>query len=261
MKKLFFTFGMLFLGTAFHVHAQSLSPQVIATSGGYYSNAAGSLSFTVGETVTPTITSGGYTLTQGFQQPFDLTIDLTAYLQGYYVGSGQMTDVLYNQGVYGSPSTVSDSVTIELHNATAPYALAFSTKKPIGQNGNINIKGLGAIGQQYYIVVKNRNHLETWSANPVLLNSNTTYNFSNAANKAYADNQVEVETGVFAMYSGDVNQDYSIDVFDYLEMDPDIVNGNSGYLSTDTNGDGVVDVFDYILVDPNIVNGIGAAMP
>jgi len=50
--------------------AQSLTPMVISSSGGYYSNAAGSLSATVAEmTMVQTFTSMGNFLTQGFQQP------------------------------------------------------------------------------------------------------------------------------------------------------------------------------------------------
>ncbi|HNW70947.1 MAG TPA: T9SS type A sorting domain-containing protein [Bacteroidales bacterium] len=52
--------------------AQSLTPTVISSSGGYYSNAAGSLSATVAEmTMVQTFSSTGNFLTQGFQQPGD----------------------------------------------------------------------------------------------------------------------------------------------------------------------------------------------
>jgi hypothetical protein len=63
------------------------------------------------------------------------------------------------------------------------------------------------------------------------------------------------------LYSGDINQDGSIDAFDYLVQEPDIINGNSGYLHTDLNGDGAVDAFDYLVLDPNLVSGVGAATP
>ena len=53
-----------------YVSAQSLTPFVIASSGGYNSNAAGSLSSTVGElTMVETFSATGNFLTQGFQQP------------------------------------------------------------------------------------------------------------------------------------------------------------------------------------------------
>lgn len=54
--------------------AQSLERDVIGSYGAfYYQAAAGSLSITVGELATATLTSASYTLTQGFQQPTDFS--------------------------------------------------------------------------------------------------------------------------------------------------------------------------------------------
>jgi len=48
---------------------QSLSPQVLASTGGFFSNAANSFSYTVGEmTMVQTFSNGNIILTQGFQQ-------------------------------------------------------------------------------------------------------------------------------------------------------------------------------------------------
>jgi hypothetical protein len=49
--------------------AQTLSPTVLATSGGYSTGGGYSLSYTVGETIVTTLQVGNYLLTQGFQQP------------------------------------------------------------------------------------------------------------------------------------------------------------------------------------------------
>ena len=72
-----------------NMQAQSLSPQVIASTGGYSSNANGSLSYTVGEmTMVQTFSAGGNILTQGFQQPNDNVtglIDLTQDEFGSFV--------------------------------------------------------------------------------------------------------------------------------------------------------------------------------
>jgi hypothetical protein len=35
------------------------------------------------------------------------------------------------------------------------------------------------IGEQYYIVIKHRNSIATWSKNPILLTPNVIYNFDN----------------------------------------------------------------------------------
>ncbi|HNZ43328.1 MAG TPA: T9SS type A sorting domain-containing protein [Bacteroidales bacterium] len=64
---------ILFLMSVFagsYLTAQSLTPFVISSSGGYFSSATGSLSSTVAEmTMVQTFMSTGNYLTQGFQQP------------------------------------------------------------------------------------------------------------------------------------------------------------------------------------------------
>jgi hypothetical protein len=46
----------------------TLKPDVVTTTGGFYSNSAGSLSWTMGEPISETFSDTGNTLTQGFQQ-------------------------------------------------------------------------------------------------------------------------------------------------------------------------------------------------
>ena len=242
--------------------AQSLSPKVIASAGGYQSNTAGSLSFTIGETNTQTFTSATHMLTQGFQQSFKLNLlNLKAYLQGYYVGSGLMKDVLFNQSVYVSPSTITDTITIELHDAIAPYNLVSSHTQVLSQNGTATIQGLGAVGQLYYIVLKHRNTIETWSSSPILLTENTSYDFTTAANKAYGDNQYEVESGVWALYSGDIDQNEALDNADFSLWETDANNFATGYLSTDLDGNGSVDNSDFSLWELNANSFVSKLTP
>ena len=243
-------------------NAQSLSPQVIASSGGYQTSPAGSLSFTIGETNTQTLSSATHMLTQGFQQPYKMTLNVKAFLQGYYAGSSMMLNVLNNQGVTANSGNETDTITIELRESLSPYNVISTTQQIIQTNGTVSYNGLATAGLSCYIVIKHRNCLETWSANPVLLTDNTFYDFSTAANKAYGDNQTEVEPGVFAMYSGDINQDGFIDSFDFPLLDTDIFNGVSGvYVNTDLNGDGFVDSFDFPVFDVNSFNGVSVMTP
>lgn len=51
------------------LHAQSLSPQVVATSGKSFSSSTAQIDFTVGEVFTSTYVTSGNMLTQGFHQP------------------------------------------------------------------------------------------------------------------------------------------------------------------------------------------------
>lgn len=62
------------------MNAQSLTPTVFSTSGSTLENANFSLSYTIGEPVTATLTNSNNTLTQGFQQPlYDVVSNITDY--------------------------------------------------------------------------------------------------------------------------------------------------------------------------------------
>ena len=75
MKKVY---SIILLLAAVSAGAQTndqLRPNVIASSGGFFSNAAGMLSFTVGElAAVTTLQSTNNFLTQGFQQPSDFNV-------------------------------------------------------------------------------------------------------------------------------------------------------------------------------------------
>ena len=65
----------------------------------------------------------------------------------------------------------------------------------------------------------------------------------------------------WAIYSGDINQDESIDGLDFLILDTSIQNGDGGYSDSDLNGDGSVDGLDYLILDINIQAGVGIIRP
>ena len=80
-------------------------------------------------------------------------------------------------------------------------------------------------------------------------------------NNAYGDNQKQVEPGVFAIYSGDIDQDGIIDIFDQVILDNDVVSFSGGYIPSDLNGDASVDLFDQVILDNNVVLFIGVQSP
>ena len=116
MRKL-----LLILATAaapFVMKAQMLTPTVIASTGGFSSNANGSLSYTVGEmTMVQTFSNSNNILTQGFQQPNDNVtglIDLTQDEFGsFVVYPNPAVDNLY----YGFLLPEEGKVQITLYNA------------------------------------------------------------------------------------------------------------------------------------------------
>lgn len=244
--------SLLFNSPIMKMKAQTLSPQVIASSGGYQTNATASLSFTIGEANTKTLQSATTMLTQGFQQPFKLTLNLKAFIEGYYQGSGTMENVLYTQGITASAGNECDTIQIELHSATSPYGVVSSSTQVIKTDGTVTYAGTATPGQSYYIVIKHRNALQTWSANPVLLTENTLYDFTTDAANAYNNNMTQVEPGVWAFYAGDLNQDENMDLLDLTLVESDIMTFQFGYFASDINGDGNVDLLDSPILEANI---------
>jgi hypothetical protein len=108
-----------------------------------------------------------------------VTLNLRVLLQGFYAGGGQMSSALLNQGVAGASATETDSVTVELHSATSPFATVYSKTGILDLDGDGTfVFPAGASGNSYYIVVLHRNHLQTWSKDPVTFGTSTTYDFS-----------------------------------------------------------------------------------
>lgn len=81
------------------------------------------------------------------------------------------------------------------------------------------------------------------------------------SNNAYGNNQKEVEPGVWAIYSGDINQDGVVDFFDQVTLDNDLSNFASGYVVSDLNGDAVVDFFDQVVLDNNVQLFVAVVSP
>jgi hypothetical protein len=173
-------------------------------------------------------------------------LSLTALIQGFYNG-GVMT---------------TDTVAVELHNATSPYALVESKK------GVLNTAGAGTFtfktgmnGISYYIVVRHRNSIETWSASGNTFSASTlSYNLTSAQSQAYGSNLV-LKGAKWCIFGGDVNQDGGVDLYDLSAVDNDNANFATGYVNTDVNGDGIVDLFDLSIVDNNNNAFIGKVVP
>jgi hypothetical protein len=187
---------------------------------------------------------------------------VNALFEGLYANSNMMNNALNENSEPQWGANIADKVILEIRNASAPYAIIESLNANLLINSeiktyiNCNNEGL------YFITIKHRNHLETWSSSPISFASDTiSYNFTTVASKAYGDNQKEVAPGIFAMLVGDVNQDGVVDISDLVAMDADLTNGTLGYIVYDLNGDGVVDISDLVKIDENLTNGVVVITP
>ncbi|HPI54653.1 MAG TPA: putative metal-binding motif-containing protein, partial [Chitinophagaceae bacterium] len=128
------------------------------------------------------------------------TLSGKVFIQGYYLSAGLMNSVLMHQNESGS-SLICDSIQMEFHDAANISSIAYSAMLVLKTNGEFSLVGFpnSMLSNSYYIVIRHRNSIETWSANPVLILTNTMYDFTTAASQAYGNNQIEVEPGVFAI--------------------------------------------------------------
>ncbi len=182
-----------------------------------------------------------------------VNLNLKAFIEGFYKGSGQMAAVLFQQGLNADP-TACDSITVEIHNSVSPYSVFSSVKSLLHINGTAEVVfPVSALNQSYYITVKHRNSLETWSKNTVLFNSTTmNYDFTTASTQAFGNKLKDLTDGKFAVYSGDPNQDGNINSVDFSNIENSAEVFGTGYLLFDLTGDGFTESSDYSLVENNI---------
>jgi len=184
-------------------------------------------------------------------------------------GSGEINLSVIVEGFYNAASnnmSLSDTVLIYFRVPAIPYTIVDSSKAVIDAN---TFSGIFPIGNaptgNYYIVIKHRNTIETWSSNTILFTSGSTVNYSfvSAVTQAFGNNMIQADALPvrFAIYSGDVNQDGTIDLTDGSLIDNDSFNFTSGYLPTDVNGDDVTDLADAVFADNNGFNFVSKITP
>jgi hypothetical protein len=156
-----------------------------------------------------------------------------------------------------------DTLTICLRSSTSPYNFLESRKAVFDSLTGISSANfsLAVNGTSYYLEVKHRNTISTWSAAPVLCSANAmNYDFTIGLSQAYGSNQISV-SGIPSFYSGDVNQDGTVDATDVSTIDNDASNFVSGYVVTDLTGDDFVDGTDFAIADNNAANFVSAITP
>ncbi len=191
------------------------------------------------------------------------------YVSSYPANHCILTMKMILQAFYQpGPETMysSDTVKVNLRSTTYPYPVIDQAKAVVSKlDFTAKFYFYNAPSGNYYVDVRHRNSIETWSLFPVYLqrNVNTNYDFTLAANKAYGGNMIMVDNSPvrFAIYSGDVNQDGIVDATDALLIDNDANNYLTGYLVTDVNGDYSVDATDALLVDNNSSNFVSKLTP
>ena len=163
------------------------------------------------------------------------------------------------QGLFDGSTMLAKSCTIELKNASFSTVESKSFTQSGNGEGTLSFT-VAANATPYWIVVKYDNGIETWSAAAVQFSgSYLAYDFTTAANKAYGDNQILVGTK-YCIYTGDINQDGTVDLNDAIPILSDYDNLDYHALN-DLNLDATIDLNDAIFVLSGYDNLIGAVIP
>ncbi len=211
--------------------------------------------FQVANTTLDQLTANGLTefgTFTGKLQVINKTLNLTLMLEGLFnILTSQMNKAQNASGNQYAGS-VADQVTIELRQSTTPYTLVQSFSNiDLPANGICILNIPAALSSSYYLVVKHRNSVTTWSASALSFGSSTiNYDFTNAANKAYGNNLKLIGTK-YCIYGGDVNQDGILNTSDLNTIYTSASTFSTGYIVNDCNGDGLVDAADLIMADNN----------
>ena len=181
------------------------------------------------------------TLSDSGWLPLDQPFDTSPW---NYAGSESVTSM---------PAGVVDWVLIQLRETQGGAAVASRAALLMSDGSVADLDGSSAVSVpsmavgSYFILIHHRNHLSIMSAAAVLLNgAGARYDFSTGQDRAFGSNAMSaLGGGVFGLFSGDANQNGSIDI---LDQNPEWRQQNGtawGYgKSGDFNLDGGIDVTD-----------------
>jgi subtilisin-like proprotein convertase family protein len=174
---------------------------------------------------------------------------------------------VYFQGLYKTSTNNQnpDTVRTVLMNYYNPSIVYDSAKTNVNASGFTELSFRNVANDAVCILkILHRNSIETWTSNPIVFNRNNfTYNLTANPTTAFGQNvvQVRLSPATYAIYSGDVNQDRTVDATDVSLIDNDASNFVSGYVLTDLTGDNFVDGTDFAIADNNAANFVIAVIP
>jgi hypothetical protein len=186
---------------------------------------------------------------------------LHVLLEGLYIGGGNMNEA---KNEFGNPQFpgYADQITVQLRNAGNYGLVEFSATVLLNTSGTAIVTGFPqSITGDYFITVKHRNSIETTTAIPVSFSGEIIDQDMLAPADVYGGNLQLFIDGVYAIYTGDVNQDGVVDTADMTDVDNNSQYYIDGYLPTDINGDGTTDTDDMTRVDNNSDQYISIMLP
>jgi glucose/arabinose dehydrogenase len=146
-----------------------------ANQSSFAANVSGNYSVTVTNRASCSATSSSVNLLFDITNAdCPLTLNLKLFLEGLYRGNNRMIAAIDPVNY----PLIADTVEVEFHNINYPHEKIYSFKNTISIMGNGVFVMPEPFGKKYYLVVKHRNSLETWSKRIVESGVGEMYDFT-----------------------------------------------------------------------------------
>ncbi|MBL7772422.1 MAG: hypothetical protein JNM95_06160 [Chitinophagaceae bacterium] len=178
-------------------------------------------------------------------------------LQGLMQNDGTMIPAMYNQMLSYDSNDVAD-IEVEFRKPIFPFEIVRLGAGRLKKDGSVWVAFNPIKSNHFYHVLKSKNILPSWSGTSKLLTSGAWYDYSQPG--VLKGDCVYFDANTWMLYTGDLNQDGSIDLFDFFEFEQASSASNNNGLG-DLNGDGITDVLDFFLLEWNLVMGPGTSTP
>jgi len=185
-------------------------------------------------------------------------------------GGCSVSDFYIKAGIEGYYNEVTDShigyaaMNVLLAESNPPYNIVDTGYVYLENERLSNVIAFPrALTGDYYLIMKHYNCLETWSAAPVHIEPDNigSYDFTTSDAQAYGNNMM-LKGAKWCIYSGDVDQDGTIDLADVVFVYNDVVNFVVGNITiSDLNGDYFTDLSDLLIAFNNSVNFVAKITP
>lgn len=188
-------------------------------------------------------------------------------INGRLVVENNFSFTTFIQGHYNTATNqqIGDTLKIVLRNFSNPSIVYDTAKAFSAQIGSARFSFSNVpFDARCFIQVNHRNSIETWNSSIITFRRfSSSYLMYLSDISAFGNNLAQVDTSpvTFAIYSGDVNQDRTVDATDVSMIDNDAQGFVSGYVATDLTGDDFVDGTDFAIADNNAANFVSAILP
>lgn len=169
------------------------------------------------------------------------------------------------EGLYnGTSMNIKDTVKAYLRNSASPFAIVDSATAVIDSLSlTAPFVFKNANTGNYYIQIKHRNALETWSKNggeSFTRGITSSYDFTSLQTQAFGSN-LKLKNTNWCLFSGDVIADGLIDQSDIIEINNKFGEFETGYKISDLTGDGLTDLTDLIIGSNNAASFVSVIKP